>query len=42
VIKPPEYAELPELTDEMLTQAVVKKGDRRSAKAPVRRVKGTA
>lgn len=34
VIKPSEYKELPELTDEMLARAVVKKGGRPRAANP--------
>jgi len=42
VIKPHEYKELPELTDVMLAGAVVSKGGRRLAKAPLPRPKGGA
>ena len=34
VIKPAEYKELPELTDDMLTRAVVKKGGRPRSATP--------
>ena len=33
-IKPPEYKELPELTDEMLARAVVNKGGRPRVESP--------